>query len=89
MELDQHKRPGFRIRDYFISFPSGEFITENEDGTLGLMVDIFKMDVNNNLHPITKEDNIDELQPEIEAWVNTALEHAIEQAEREHGVKLK
>ena len=89
MEIDQYKRSGFKIRDYFISFPDGEFITENEDGTLNLAVDIYKIDVNNNLHPVNTDEVIDEIQPEIEAWVNTALEHAIEQAEKEHGVKLK
>ena len=85
--LDQFKRPGFRIRDYFVSFPDGEFISENEDGTMNLAVDIFKMDVNNNLHPLdpkTKDSEIADLQVDIEAWVNTALENAIQMYEKEN-----
>lgn len=94
MELEQHKRPGFRIKDYFVSIPVNEdFVTENEDGTLSIAVDIFKIDVNNNMIATDKsnmsQEEFDELQVRIEAWINTALEEAIERTEKEHGVKLK
>jgi hypothetical protein len=87
MELDQHKRPGFRIKDYFISFPEGEFVHENDDGTMSLDIDIFRIDGNNNLVAMdeaSKDAEIEALRPEIEAWVNTALEEAIKRAEEEH-----
>lgn len=94
MELEQHKRPGFRIKDYFVSIPVNEnFITENEDGTMNIAVDIFKIDGNNKMTATDQsnmsKEELDELQIQIEAWVNTALEEAIERAEKEHGVKLK
>lgn len=94
MELDQHKRPGFRIRDYFVSIPVNEnFLTENEDGTMSISVDIFKIDGNNNMIATDKSnmnsEELDELQIEIEAWINETLTRAIEAAEKEHGVEIK
>ena len=94
MELDQHKRPGFRIKDYFVSIPVHEnFLSENEDGTMNIAVDIFKIDGNNNMTATDQsnmsKEELDELQIQIEAWINKALEEAIEQAEKEHGVSLK
>ena len=94
MELDQHKRPGFRIKDYFVSIPVHEnFLSENEDGTMNIAVDIFKIDGNNNMIATDQssmlKEELDELQIQIEAWINKALEEAIEQAEKEHGVSLK
>lgn len=69
------------------------FITENEDGTMNIAVDIFKIDGNNKMTATDQsnmsKEELDELQIQIEAWVNTALEEAIERAEKEHGVKLK
>ena len=84
MELDQYKRPGIRIKDFFVTFPDEEFVTENEDGTLSLAIDIYRIDVNNNLHevdPTIKDTEIESIRPDIEAWVNAALEAAIKQAE--------
>jgi hypothetical protein len=60
---------------------------------MNIAVDIFKIDGNNNMiatdqSSMSKEE-LDELQIQIEAWINKALEEAIERAEKEHGVKLK
>lgn len=85
MELDQHKRPGIRIKDFFVTFADGDFVLENEDGTLSLAVDIFRIDGNNNLHEVDakiKDAELESIRPEIEAWVNAALEAAIQDAEK-------
>lgn len=88
MEIDQIKRPGFRIKDYFVSIPVNEnFVSEHEDGSLGISVDIFKIDGNNNMVATDKDkmsqEEFDELQKHIEAWVNNALEEAIKDLEKE------
>jgi hypothetical protein len=94
MELDQHKRPGFRIKDYFISIPIHEdFLFENDDGTMKMSIDIFKIDGNNNMIAVDQEkmdqEEFSDLQIHIEAWINEALTRAIEEAEKEQGTKNK
>lgn len=78
-------RPGFKVKNYFVTFAEGDFVTENEDGTLGILVDIFKLDDNNKfqmLDPDTKEAEIENIRPDVEAWVNSALEAALKEAKK-------
>lgn len=88
MEKQLSGRDGFRIDDYFICFPEGDFITEDEEG-MGISVDIYRVTGNNNLEPMEPGSVTEELQAKIESWINTALTRAIEQAEAEYKDKDK
>jgi hypothetical protein len=76
-------KEGFRVGDYFCTFPPGEFIKEDEDGNMFAMVDIFKIDqegratkVNGALTP--------ELEDAIGEELNRLLTQALELAEKEN-----
>lgn len=83
MEKQLSRADGFRIDDYYICFPEGDFITEDEEGT-AIAVDIYRVMDNNNLEPVKADEVTEELRAKIESWINTALERAIEQAEAEY-----
>lgn len=72
-------RDGFRIGEYFISFPPGNFVHEDENGEVYLDVDIFKIDKDGNLHKSNKEVT-PELQEAINEEINRMLTAAIEEA---------
>lgn len=85
---DQVKREGFRIDDYFISFPSDkDFITEDENGMMSILVDIYQIDKDNNLTKITDNFVTPELETKIQAFINNVLLEAIEEEERKKNVK--
>ena len=75
-----NKSLGIRIDDYVISFPEGEFIEETEDG-LSVLVDIYRV-VGNERTRVAQEEVTEELRVKIEAFINTILTEAVEEAER-------
>lgn len=61
---------GFRVGDYFISFPEDEFIKEDpETGGMYVLVDIYKLDEAGNAFKVEQE----EITPDIENMVNTEV----------------
>jgi hypothetical protein len=88
MEKQLSNTDGFRIDDYFVCFPEGDFITEDEEG-MAIAVDIYRITDNNDLEPMKPGSVTEELQSKIESWINTALTRAIEQAEAEYKDKDK
>lgn len=82
--MEQTKRDGFRIDNYFIAFPPGDFITEESDGTMSIAVDIYSIDDNNNLNPVEPGTVPEDLHVKIEAYINKFLEDAIQQELAEH-----
>ena len=75
-----NKSLGIRIDDYVISFPEGEFIEETEEG-LSVLVDIYRV-VGNERTRVAQEEVTEELRVKIEAFINTILTEAVEEAER-------
>ena len=77
-ETVEDKRPGFMIDDYLITFPPfGDLIEEHEDGSLSVLLDIYKVDGETK----TRADQADltpELEKKINAYINKMLEDAIE-----------
>ena len=86
MEKKQSKRDGFRVDDYFVCFPEGDFITEDDHG-MSIAVDIYSIDDNNDLTPVKQESVTEELQIKIEAYINKFLEDALKAAEAEYKAK--
>jgi hypothetical protein len=82
--MESNKRDGFRIDDYFICFPEGDFIKEEEDGGLSIAVDIYSVSDNNDIVPVKPGSVPAELQTKIEAYLNKFLEDAIERELAEH-----
>ena len=41
------ERPGFRMGEYFITFPDDEFVKEDADGRMYVLTDIYKIGKNN------------------------------------------
>lgn len=40
----ENLKEGFRVGDYFVTFPPGDFVHEDEDGKMSIDVDIYKID---------------------------------------------
>lgn len=69
-ENNVDKIEGFRIGDYFVTFPDmEEIIKEDTDGRYYINVDIFKIDSSRN---VSKMDN-SEVTPEIEQMITDEL----------------
>lgn len=81
--FEEMRRDGFKVDDYFVSFPPGDFVQEDESGNLSVLVDIFKIDSNNKMQKTTSEEITPELETKIGAYINEILVRAIEDAEKE------
>jgi hypothetical protein len=67
---DKPNKTGFRVGDYFVSFPEDEFIKEDPDsGGMYVLVDIYKLDRDNNAFKLEQ----DEITTEIESLVNSEI----------------
>lgn len=81
--LDENKRPGFLIDDFFITFPEeGEIIEEHEDGSMSVLVDIYKIDGDKKIS-VAKDQVTPELEEKISEQINQFLLDAVERAEKE------
>jgi len=69
---------GFKVGEYFVSFPPGEFIKEDEDGKLYVMVDIFLIDKNNKATKVEQSTISPELEEQISLEINKFLTAAID-----------
>ena len=68
---------GFRIGEYMVCFPPGEFVQEDEKGDMYVLVDIYKID-NGKATKVNKEGVPEELEEQINAEINRMLLAAIE-----------
>ena len=67
-ELSKDERPGFRLGEYFITFPEDEFVKEEEEtGKLYIMADIYKID---NDKTTAYKLNESEITPAIEKMIS-------------------
>ena len=67
-ELSKDERPGFRIGDYFVTFPDDEFVKEDEEtGRLYILADIYKIDNDKTTAYKLKES---EITPAVEQMIS-------------------
>ena len=64
---------GFRIGEYFVTFPPGEFVKEDEDGHMYVLVDIYKINKDNKATRMQNEHISDELHEQINEQINKFL----------------
>jgi hypothetical protein len=77
-ETVEDKRPGFMIDNYLVTFPPfGDLIEEHEDGSLSVLLDIYKVDGETKIRA-DQSDITPELEVKINAYINKMLEDAIE-----------
>ena len=76
--MDKDKHPGFMIDNFFITFPpEGDIVQEHEDGSMSILLDIYKVTADGERSPIEQDEITPELEEKINAYVNKMLEDAI------------
>jgi len=71
-----NKLDGFKMGEYFISFPPGDFVKEDDQGTY-VIVDIYKINKDNDGY--TKVER-DEISKDLEAQINEELNRMLLEA---------
>ena len=87
--MNDTERPGFRMGEYFITFPDDEFVKEDADGKMYVLADIYKIGSNNtNAKRISQEEITPELEEMINVEINRLLRdglNLLEDPEKENG----
>ena len=81
----ENNRPGFMIDNFLITFPTEknkDFVEENEDGSMTIIVDIYKVEAGKQI-PVEQEEITPELEEKIGNFVNDLLTDAIERLKEE------
>jgi len=82
----ENNRPGFMIDNFLITFPTekGEdFVEENEDGSMTIIVDIYKVEAGKQI-PVEQSEITPELEEKIGKFVNDMLTDAIDRLKEEN-----
>lgn len=80
----ENKRPGFMIDNFLITFPDEKnFVEENEDGSMTIIVDIYKVEAGKQT-PVEQGEITPELEAKIGNFVNDMLTEAIEKLKETH-----
>jgi len=74
--------PGIQIDDYFVTFPQKDFIKEDEEGNMFLVVDIYKITADNKREKLPDGELTEEVEAKISAYVNEILLQAIEEEDK-------
>jgi transaldolase len=73
----QDLKEGFRVGEYFVTFPPGDFIHEDQDGNMSIDLDIYKIDkenaykVNGQVTPELEQ----QISEELHKMLNAAIEY--------------
>ena len=67
-------REGFRVGEYFITFPPGDFVHEDDKGDMYIDVDVYKMD-KDRLYKVNGK-----LTPEVEQMINEEINRMLTSA---------
>ena len=67
-------RDGFRIGEYFVTFPPGDFVHEDKNGNMYIDVDVYKMD-KERLYKVNGQ-----LTPEAEQMINEEINRMLSSA---------
>lgn len=69
-------KDGFRVGDFFVSFPSGEFVHEDKNGEIYVDVEIYKID-RDRIYK-TKDQITPEIEQAIQEELNRLLTEGLE-----------
>jgi hypothetical protein len=70
-DLKKDERPGFRIGNYFVTFPDDEFVKEDEEtGRLYILTDIYRIDNDSTTAYKLQES---EITPAIEMMISNEV----------------
>jgi hypothetical protein len=69
-------KTGFRVLDYFVTFPDGDFVKEDKDGRMYVLADIYKINKDNKTVKVQQN----ELTPEIEELINDEINNILLEA---------
>lgn len=72
---------GFKVGEYFVTFPPGDFIGEDSRGMYAT-VDIYKIDKNNKAIKVKQDSITKELEEQISEELNKLLLSALELNEK-------
>lgn len=75
---------GFRLDDYFIALPEKDFIVEDKDGNMHILVDIYKLEKDNTRTKVEESQITPELEAKITAYINEILLQALEEEEKKN-----
>jgi len=64
---------GFKVGEYFVTFPPGDFIKEDADGKMYAVVDIYKIEKNNKATKVKQDSLTKELEEQINDELNKFL----------------
>lgn len=73
---DINKLDGFRVKDYFVSFPPGDFIKEDDNGNMYAEVEIYNLRKDGQAEKLSK----DKISPEIDKIISEELNKLIQEA---------
>lgn len=73
---DSRNRDGLFMDGYFISFPPGDFVHEQEDGSLSVSVDIYKVNEDYSMDRIPSEEVSADLHLKLEKFISEAINRA-------------
>ena len=68
--MSNTEKPGFRMGEYFITFPDDDFVKEDADGRMYVLTDIYKIGLNNTT---AKRVSKEEITPELEQMINDEI----------------
>jgi hypothetical protein len=74
-------KEGFRVGEYFVSFPPGEFVHEDKEGNMFVDVDIYKIE-NEKAYKVNDQIS-NEVEQLISDELNKVLSAAINEFEKE------
>ena len=83
-EFDQNKKPGFRLDEYMVVFPDVDnLIQQNDDGSMSVLVDIFKVSDDNQTTERIPHGNLpSDVEEKIQAHITNMFENAIAESEK-------
>ena len=79
----ENKKDGFRVGNYFCTFPDGNFIEETKDDGVYVTLEIYRVQKDNSMVSIKPGEITPEIEEQINEELNKMLLAAAEQAEKE------
>lgn len=76
MNTNYGNKTGFRVLDYFVTFPDGDFVKEDSDGHLYVITEIYRISKDNKTTKVSQK----EITPEIEELINNEINNFLMEA---------
>lgn len=78
-------KDGFRVGDFFVTFPDHDFVKEDKDGEMFIEVEIYKIDRDRVFK--TKEGLTPEIERAIQEELMRMLKEGLDLVEKDYNVK--